>query len=166
MKAALVIWVDISPEDDALFNHWHSREHVQERVGCPGWLRGSRLGSVDTPGRYLLFYDAETPAAFDSEAYYARLRNPTELSRVLFPKFRNTSRTACAVERRVGDRRRQDAPGPVAAAAVRHALRGPVDHPLGRRVRLFALDLSMEKERHECLRGHIGLARVRILVRG
>ena len=103
MKAALVIWVDIGPEDDALFNHWHSREHVQERVGCPGWLRGSRLGSVDTPGRYLLFYDAETPAAFDSEAYYARLRNPTELSRVLFPKFRNTSRTACAVERRVGD---------------------------------------------------------------
>ena len=103
MKAALVIWVDIGPEDDALFNHWHSREHVQERVGCPGWLRGSRLGSVDTPGRYLLFYDAETPAAFDSEAYYARLRDPTELSRVLFPKFRNTSRTACAVERRVGD---------------------------------------------------------------
>lgn len=103
MKASLVIWVDIDPEDDALFNHWHSREHVQERVGCPGWLRGSRLKGVDTPGRYLLFYDAETAAAFDSEAYYTRLRNPTELSRAIFPKFRNASRTACAVERRFGD---------------------------------------------------------------
>ena len=51
MKAALVIWVDIGPEDDALFNHWHSREHVQERVGCPGWLRGSRLKGVERPGR-------------------------------------------------------------------------------------------------------------------
>ena len=103
MKAALVIQVDIDPADDALFNHWHSREHVQERVGCPGWLRGSRFRGVDTPGRYLLFYDAESPAAFESEAYYARLRNPTELSRAIFPKFRNTSRTACAVERRLGD---------------------------------------------------------------
>jgi len=103
MKASLVIWVDIDPEDDALFNRWHSCEHVQERVRCPGWLRGSRFRGVDTPGRYLLFYDAETPAAFESEAYYARLRNPTELSRAIFPKFRNTSRTACTVERRIGD---------------------------------------------------------------
>lgn len=99
----LVIQVDIDPEDDALFNRWHSTEHVQERVGCPGWLRGSRFKGVDAPGRYLLFYDAETTSAFESEAYYARLRNPTELSRAVFPKFRNTSRTACAVERRVGD---------------------------------------------------------------
>jgi len=103
LKASLVIWVDIDPEDDALFNHWHSREHVQERVGCPGWLRGSRFKGMDKPGRYLLFYDAETTSAFESEAYYARLRNPTELSRAIFPKFRNASRTACAVERRVGD---------------------------------------------------------------
>lgn len=103
MKAALVIRVDIDPEDDALFNRWHSCEHVQERVGCPGWLRGSRFRSVDTPGRYLLFYDAENPAAFESEAYYERLRSPTGLSRAIFPKFRNTHRTICAVEQRVGD---------------------------------------------------------------
>ena len=148
MKAALVIWVDIGPEDDALFNHWHSREHVQERVGCPGWLRGSRLGSVDTPGRYLLFYDAETPAAFDSEAYYARLRNPTELSRVLFPKFRNTSRTACAVERRVGDgigaadaladSSNSDAPQPVSVRATRDFKPHPV-----------AMTRARSKERNE-----------------
>jgi hypothetical protein len=103
LKAALVIWVDIDPADDALFNRWHSREHVQERVGCPGWLRGSRFRGVERPGRYLLFYDAESPAAFESEAYYTRLRNPTEMSRAIFPRFRNTSRTACAVERRLGD---------------------------------------------------------------
>ena len=103
MKAALAIWVDIAPEDDAFFENWHSREHVQERVGCPGWLRGSRFKSVARPERYLLLYDAETPAAFESETYYARLRNPTEMSRAIFPKFRDTWRTACKVERRVGD---------------------------------------------------------------
>ena len=41
-KAALAIWVDIDPADNSAFEHWHSREHVQERVACPGWLRGSR----------------------------------------------------------------------------------------------------------------------------
>jgi hypothetical protein len=105
--AALAIWVDIDPADDAQLEHWHSREHVQERVGCPGWLRGSRFKGVRRGAaqrvRYLLFYDAETPAAFESDAYYARLRNPTEMSRAIFPKFRETWRTVCAVERRWGE---------------------------------------------------------------
>ena len=102
-QAVLAIWVDIDPADDTLFEHWHSREHVQERVGCPGWLRGSRFKGVDHPGRYLLFYDAETPAAFESAEYYARLGNPTEMSRAVFPKFRDTWRTVCTVEQRWGE---------------------------------------------------------------
>src|SRR5258708_5730384 len=102
-QAALAIWVDIDPADDAQFEHWHSREHMQERVGCPGWLRGSRFKGVETPGRYLMLYDAETMAAFESEDYYARLRNPSEMSRALFPKFRDTWRTVCKVEQRWGE---------------------------------------------------------------
>ena len=102
-KAALAIWVDIDPADQAFFEHWHSREHLQERVSCPGWLRGSRFKGVTQPGRYLLLYDAENAAAFDSETYYARLRAPSEMSRALFPKFRNTSRTVCAIEQRWGE---------------------------------------------------------------
>lgn len=101
--AALAIWVDIEPQDDALFNRWHSREHVQERVGCPGWLRGSRFKGVERPGRYLLLYDAETTAAFESDIYYERLRNPTAMSRAIFPRFRDTWRTVCSIERRQGD---------------------------------------------------------------
>ena len=102
-QAALAIWVDIDPADDAQFEHWHSHEHAQERVGCPGWLRGSRFKGVERPGRYLLLYDAESTAAFESEDYYARLRAPSEMSRSIFPKFRDTWRTVCKVEQRWGD---------------------------------------------------------------
>jgi hypothetical protein len=102
-RAVLAIWVDIDPADDALFNDWHSREHVQERVGLPGWRRGSRFKGVERPGRYLLFYDAENTAAFESEAYYARLRDPTPISHAIFPKFNDTWRTVCSVEHRQGD---------------------------------------------------------------
>jgi hypothetical protein len=76
---------------------------VQERVGLPGWLRGSRFKGIERPSRYLLFYDAESTAAFESDAYYARLHDPTPLSRAIFPKFGNPWRTICSVERRVGD---------------------------------------------------------------
>ena len=102
-QAALAIWVDIDPAHEAELEHWHSHEHVQERVGCPGWLRGSRFRSLDGDGRFLLLYEAETIAAFESDTYYARLRHPTALSRAIFPKFRGTWRTACTVERRCGD---------------------------------------------------------------
>ena len=76
---------------------------MQERLGLPGWLRGSRFKGVERPQRYLLFYDAETVAAFDSAAYYARLGDPTPASRAIFPKFRNPWRTICSVERRFGE---------------------------------------------------------------
>lgn len=102
-RAVLAIWVDIDPADAAFFEHWHSREHLEERVSCPGWLRGSRFRGVTHPGRYLLFYDAENAGAFDSETYYARLRAPSEMSRAIFPKFRDTSRTVCTVEQRWGE---------------------------------------------------------------
>lgn len=102
-QAALAIWVDIDPTHEAELEHWHSHEHVQERVGCPGWLRGSRFRSLDRDGRYLLFYEAETTAAFESDVYYERLRHPTTASRAIFPKVRDTWRTACTVEQRRGD---------------------------------------------------------------
>lgn len=102
-RAVLAIWTDIDPVDQPQFEHWHSREHAQERVGCPGWLRGSRFKGLTRPDRYLLLYDAETASAFESETYYERLRNPTPMSRAIFPKFRDTWRTACTVEQRWGD---------------------------------------------------------------
>jgi hypothetical protein len=102
-SAVLALWVDIDPADNSLFEHWHSREHVQERVGCPGWLRGSRFKGVEQPGRYFLLYDAETTAACESDVYYGRLRNPSEMSRAILPKFRDTWRTVCTVEQRWGD---------------------------------------------------------------
>lgn len=76
---------------------------MQERVGLPGWLRGSRFKGVERPQRYLLFYDAESTTAFESDAYYERLHNPTALSRAIFPRFKTPWRTICSVERRVGD---------------------------------------------------------------
>jgi hypothetical protein len=112
---------------------------VQERVGCPGWLRGSRFRAVTKSGRYLLFYDAETAGAFESDVYYARLRSPTEMSRAIFPKFRNTWRTVCTVERRLGDG--------IAAAVL--TLRLDANDPVP-----FEALAALEPARLDLLQGH------------
>lgn len=108
-------------------------------MGCPGWLRGSRFKAVTRPGRYLLFYDAETTAAFESDAYYMRLRSPTEMSRAIFPKFRDTWRTVCTVERRLGEG--------VAAAVL--TMRLGADDPVP-----FDALAALEPARIDLLQGH------------
>jgi hypothetical protein len=41
-EGAVVIWHDIAPEGRAQFYAWHGREHMPERLGIPGFLRGRR----------------------------------------------------------------------------------------------------------------------------
>jgi len=41
-KGVLAIWHAMTPEGDREMIRWHDREHVAERVGVPGFLRGRR----------------------------------------------------------------------------------------------------------------------------
>jgi len=37
------MWWDIPPEVRAEWEHWHTTEHMPERLGIPGFLRGLRI---------------------------------------------------------------------------------------------------------------------------
>ena len=41
-KGAIIIWNDITPEGRDEFYDWHLHEHIPERLGVPGFRRGSR----------------------------------------------------------------------------------------------------------------------------
>ena len=41
-KAAMILSFDIVPDAIAEHDHWHSCEHLHERMSIPGFLRGSR----------------------------------------------------------------------------------------------------------------------------
>ena len=45
-SGAVCIWHDIEPEATDEFYQWHNREHMPERVGIPGFLRGRRYIAV------------------------------------------------------------------------------------------------------------------------
>jgi len=53
-QAAVAMWWNIAPEHREEFEHWHSHEHFPERMGIPGFLRGSYRSRQRAPRRKLL----------------------------------------------------------------------------------------------------------------
>ena len=93
----LAIWNGIAASAEDEFVDWHVREHIPERVGLPGFLRGRRYVAVDGFPKYFNFYETAEPGVLASDAYQARLNAPTEWTRRVVAHFTDTSRTACEV---------------------------------------------------------------------
>ena len=99
-EAAVAIWCDVAPEVQEEFDDWHAHEHMPERLGIPGFLRGSRW--VGDGGAYFMLYEAESEATITGGAYLERLNKPTPWSRKMMPHHRNMVRGLCRVEASVG----------------------------------------------------------------
>ena len=93
----LAIWNGIAPEAEADFLAWHIGEHIPERVGVPGFLRGRRYVAEDGHPKYFNFYEAESADVFSSAPYRARLNDPTPWTQRVITHFTDTSRTVCDV---------------------------------------------------------------------
>src|SRR5262245_9580365 len=97
--AAVAMWWNIAPDVRAEWEHWHTSEHMPERLAIPGFLRGSRW--VDGSS-YFVLYEAAQLAALTTGPYVERLNNPTPWSRNMMPHHRNMVRSLCLVRGRVG----------------------------------------------------------------
>jgi hypothetical protein len=93
----LAIWNGIAAEAEADFIAWHVREHIPERVGVPGFLRGRRYVAASGMPKYFNFYETETPETLSAPAYLARLNAPSAWTRRVVSHFQDTSRTICSV---------------------------------------------------------------------
>jgi hypothetical protein len=93
--AVLAIWNDIAPGGDAEFDHWHISEHIPERVGVSGFLRGRRYNAVVGSPAYFTLYETESVETLQSPPYLARLNAPTPWTTKCIQLFRNNRRTAC-----------------------------------------------------------------------
>ena len=99
--AVLAYWSAVDPEREDEFNRWYTRQHLPERVGIPGFLRGRRYVCTDGAGgrrrTYFTLYEVEGLATLTSDAYMKRLENPSDWSRRVLPWFTRADRTACSV---------------------------------------------------------------------
>lgn len=96
-KGVLAIWNGMKDGTEDEFVRWHVREHIIERVGLPGFLRGRRYVAIDGHPKYFNFYETSDVAVLASDAYRARLNDPTEWTRRVVADFTDMSRTACDV---------------------------------------------------------------------
>ncbi|WP_343737292.1 hypothetical protein [Achromobacter sp.] len=101
-KAAIAMWWDIAPAWRAEFEDWHTHEHFPERMGVPGFLRGTRWTSAQGGEGFFVLYELEAYETLVSPGYLQRLNAPTPWSTKLMPQHRNMIRSQCRVVESVG----------------------------------------------------------------
>jgi hypothetical protein len=94
---AFVAWHGITNGREADYERWHSHEHMLERVGIPGFLRGRRYITTTDGPRYLVLYETTDISVLTSPAYLERLNNPTPWTREIMPAVCGMNRTLCHV---------------------------------------------------------------------
>ena len=102
-KGAVAIWHDIAPEGRNDFYAWHGREHMPERTGIPGFLRGRRYVSVAGAPEYFNLYETVSRFTVTGADYLGRLNAPTAWTVSTVRHFRNVSRSLCEVVASFGE---------------------------------------------------------------
>lgn len=93
----VAIWHDIAPEGRDDFYAWHGMEHMPERVGIPGFLRGRRYVAIDADLEFFNLYEVESTSVLEGDAYRERLNNPTSWTLATVKHFRSVARSLCHV---------------------------------------------------------------------
>ncbi len=103
-QGVIAIWNGIAEEARAEFYAWHVSEHMPERVGIPGFLRGRRYRAIDqaTQPEFFTLYELQSFEVATSQGYLNRLNAPTPWTRKVTAAFRDTSRGLARVLVTVG----------------------------------------------------------------
>lgn len=96
-SAAMLLSFDVDADAIEEHDRWHTHEHLPERLSIPGFRRGTRWIADQGGPRYLVLYEVESLATLSSEAYLARLNNPTPWTQKMMPHYRGMNRGLCAV---------------------------------------------------------------------
>jgi hypothetical protein len=91
-KGMLLTSMDIDPSDEAEFNRWYDREHLEERVAIDGFLEARRYIAHQASPKYLSLYSTRTFEVLDSPAYRAALASQTAWSKANIARFKNMIR--------------------------------------------------------------------------
>jgi len=93
----LLTSMDVDAADEAEFNRWYDREHLEERVAIDGFLEARRYVAHNARPKYLCLYSTATIEVLDSPAYRARLAKPTEWSKKTMARFKNMIRAVMRI---------------------------------------------------------------------
>ncbi|MDP6832997.1 MAG: hypothetical protein QF521_12010 [Alphaproteobacteria bacterium] len=109
-QGLMAFWADIDEADRLRFQEWHNCEHIPERISIPGFNVGRRYRGLAAAPTFLMFYETDTASVFASDAYMARLNDPTPWTREALTYFRNPSRNIYALLAESGQAAAMEAP--------------------------------------------------------
>lgn len=101
-EGAVAIWHDIAPEGREVFYAWHGQEHMPERVGIPGFLRGRRYVAIEADLEFFNLYEALSVEILKGQDYTARVNAPTPWTLAAVKHFRSVARSICRVAHSAG----------------------------------------------------------------
>lgn len=93
----LFVASDVSAADEADFNDWYDREHVEERARIPGFISAARYQSVKGGRSHLGLYRTESLETFTSPAYKKAFGQQTDWSVTNLNRMLRPMRRVCAV---------------------------------------------------------------------
>jgi hypothetical protein len=98
----LALWNDHAAEQGQ-YDVWHTREHVIERLGVPGFRFARRYagGEGQLPG-YFTLYGLDDVGVLESRNYRRLLANPTPWSKEMRPGMRDFLRHGCTLTATLG----------------------------------------------------------------
>ena len=101
-NAALLLNFDVDPAAVAEHDHWHTKEHMPERLSIPGFLRGTRWLADNASPRYLVIYEVRDVNVLTGTDYLQRLNNPSAWTSKTMTHVRGMRRGFCRVEGSMG----------------------------------------------------------------
>lgn len=96
-KGMLLTSMDIDAANEAEFNRWYDREHLEERVAIEGFLEARRYVAHDGKPKYLSLYSTKTFEVLDSPTYRKALANQTGWSKANIARFKNMIRSVARI---------------------------------------------------------------------
>jgi hypothetical protein len=95
-RAFLPLWSGLLPGYERELDRWHTIEHMPERLGVPGFLRGRRYMPTGASHHAMfILYEAAHIETFRSPGLLTRLNDPTEWSKRVQAGLVNFIRGPC-----------------------------------------------------------------------
>jgi len=95
-RAFNAMWSSLAEGYARELDRWHTIEHMPERLGVPGFLRGRRyINALAADHSMFILYEAAHIETFRSPGLVARLNDPTEWSKKVQPGLLNFIRGPC-----------------------------------------------------------------------
>jgi hypothetical protein len=101
-KGVFVAWFDADSTYEPKFGHWHSLEHMPERVVLRGFRSGQRYIALSDSPKFCVIYQTDDLATLVSEPYLQILNNPTPWTQRMMPAIQGLNRTLCTVSASFG----------------------------------------------------------------